>query len=169
MCQTPIITAQTIPEGWLYWQAADAHCFAELKTSNQISCCTNVIATIAVLGVMDNANSSSYETSVNTSIFEIPRWKSFQKICYSGPSEQMLNQSNDACCEQTFKSPWKRLLQQLHVAVYMEEEQRRESILCLQFVLLSASFLWGYWVPVDTVTILFLPSWCLQLSFSHKT
>lgn len=110
MCQTPIITAQTIPEGWLYWQAADVHCFAELKTSNQISCCTNVIATTAVLGVMDNANSSSYETSLNTSISEIPRWKSFQKICYPGPSEQMLNQSNDACCEQTFKSPWKRLL-----------------------------------------------------------
>lgn len=66
MCQTPIITAQIIPKGCLYWQSADVHCFVELKTSNQILCCTNVIATTAILGVMDNANSLSYETTLNT-------------------------------------------------------------------------------------------------------
>lgn len=126
MCQTLITAAQTIPEGWLYWQAADVHCFAELKTSNQISCCTNVIATTAVLGVMDNASSLSYETSLNTSIFEIPSWKSFQKVCYRGPSEQMLMQSSDARCERTFRCLWKSLLQQLDVLVYMEGQQRRE-------------------------------------------
>lgn len=126
MCQTLITAAQTIPEGWLYWQAADVHCFAELKTSNQISCCTNVIATIAVLGVMDNASSLSYETSLNTSIFEISSWKSFQKVCYRGPSEQMLMQSSDARCERTFQCLWKSLLQQLDVLVYMEGQQRRE-------------------------------------------
>lgn len=127
MCQTLIISAQTIPEGWLYWQAADLHCFAELKTSNQISCCTNVIATTAALGVMDNANFLSYETSLNTSVSEMPRWKCFQKICYPGPSEQMLMQSSDACWEWTFWCPWKRLLQQLDVVVYVEEEQRTET------------------------------------------
>lgn len=104
MCQTPIITAQTVPKGCLYWQSADVHCFAELKTSNQILCCTNVIATTAVLGVTDNANSLSYETSLNTSVFKMPSRNSFKEICHpgtknrAGPSEQMLMQSSDACC-----------------------------------------------------------------------
>lgn len=142
MCQTPIITAQTLPEGWLYRQAADVHCFAELTTSNQISCCTNVIATTAVLGVMGNANSLSYETSLNTSTFEISRWKSLQKICYPGPSEQTLMQSSESCCEQTFSCPWKRLLQQLDVVVHMEQEQSREmgpSFVCNLFYCLQGS------------------------------
>lgn len=105
MCQTPIITAQTIPKGCLYWQSADVHCFAELKTSNQILCCANVIATTAVLGVVDNANSLSYETSLNTSAFKISSTNSFKEICYpgsknrAGPSEQMLMQSSNVCCE----------------------------------------------------------------------
>lgn len=142
MSQTLIITAQTIPGGWLYWQAAGVHCFAELKTSNQISCCTNVIATTAALGVMDNANSLSYETSLNTSLFEISSWKSLQKICYPGPSEQMLMQSRDAFWEGTFQCSWRSLLQQLDVVVSMEEEQRREmgpSFICNLFYCLQGS------------------------------
>lgn len=111
MCQTPIITAQIIPKGCLYWQSADVHCFAELKTSNQILCCTNVIATTAILGVMDNANSLSYETTLNT-VFKISSRNCF-KICYScsknrvGPSE--LIQSSNVCSEGkwTFQCQWK--------------------------------------------------------------
>jgi len=105
MCQTPIITAQTVPKGCPYWQSADVHCFAELKTSNQILCCTNVIATTAVLGVMVNANSLSYETSLNTSVFKISSRNSLKEICYpgtkntAGPSQQMLMQSSNVCCE----------------------------------------------------------------------
>lgn len=41
----------------------------------------------------------------NTSIFEISSWKSFQKVFYLGPSEQMLMQNSDACCERTFHVP----------------------------------------------------------------
>lgn len=115
MCQTPIITAQTIPKGRLYWQSADVHCFAELNTSNQILCCTNVIAPTAALGVMDNANSLSYETSLNTSVFHISSRNSFKEICYpgtknnAGPNEQMLMQSSNVCCERkwTFRCQWK--------------------------------------------------------------
>lgn len=115
MCQTPIITARTIPKGWLYWQSADVHCFAELKTSNQILCCTNVIATTAVLGVTDNANSLSYETSLNTSVFNISSRNSFEEICYpgtenrAGPSERLLMQSSNVCCEGkwTVQRQWK--------------------------------------------------------------
>lgn len=115
MCQTPNMTAQTIPKGCLYWQAADVHCFAELKTSNQILCCTNVIATTALLGVMDNANSLSYETSLNLSGFKIANRNSFKEVCYpgtknrAGPNEQMLMQSRNVCCEGkwTFQCQWK--------------------------------------------------------------
>lgn len=105
MCQTPIMTAQTIPKGCLYWQAANVHCFAELKTSNQILCCTNVIATTALLGVTDNANSLNYETSLNPSGFKIANRNSFKEVFYPGTknraglSKQTLTQSRNVCCE----------------------------------------------------------------------
>lgn len=84
MCQTPITTAQTIPKGCLYWQAAVVHCFAELETSNQILCCTNVIAAYSSTGVTDDANSFSYETSLSVSVFKISSRNSFKEIHYFG-------------------------------------------------------------------------------------
>lgn len=57
------------------------HCFNELKTSNQILCCTNVIAATAILGVVDKASSLSCDTFLNTQLFlRIPRRNGFRRF-----------------------------------------------------------------------------------------